>query len=81
MSIAPGMRGGPDTAEVLAFMEAMAAGRLPFTIVEGGDGPEQLELVCGFLGCDVHPFNPLLAALPRCFPSARRSRRVTRSAS
>ena len=21
--------------------------------------------MCGFLGCDVHPFNPLLAALPR----------------
>ena len=68
MSIAPGMRGGPDTAEVLAFMEAMVAGRLPFTIVEGGDGPERLELVCGFLGCDVHPFNPLLAALPRVLP-------------
>jgi AraC-like DNA-binding protein len=65
MSMAPGMRGGPDIAEVLAFMEAMGAGRLPFTIVEGGDGPERLELVCGFLGCDVHPFNPLLAALPR----------------
>jgi AraC-like DNA-binding protein len=65
MSMAPGMRGGSDTAEVLAFMEAMVAGRLPFTIVEGGDGPERLELVCGFLGCDVHPFNPLLAALPR----------------
>ncbi|MET0850177.1 MAG: AraC family transcriptional regulator [Candidatus Rokuibacteriota bacterium] len=68
MSMAPGMRGGPDTAEVLAFMQAMVAGRLPFTIVEGGDGPERLELVCGFLGCDVHPFNPLLAALPRVLP-------------
>jgi AraC-like DNA-binding protein len=65
MSIAPGMRGGPDTAEVLAFMGQMVAGRLPFTITEGGSGPEQLGLVCGFLGCDVHPFNPLLAALPR----------------
>jgi AraC-like DNA-binding protein len=64
MSIARGMRGGPDTAEVLAFMGQMAAGRLPFTITEGGSGPERLGLVCGFLGCDVHPFNPLLAALP-----------------
>jgi AraC-like DNA-binding protein len=40
-------------------------GRLPFAVAEGGGGPEQLGLVCGFLGCDVHPFNPLLAALPR----------------
>ena len=65
MSIAPGMRGGPDPAEVLAFMGQMVTGRLPFTVAEGGGGREQLGLVCGFLGCDVHPFNPLLAALPR----------------
>lgn len=65
MSMAPGMRGGPDIAEVLAFMKEMVAGRLPFAIAEGGGGPEQMSLVCGFLGCDVHPFNPLLAALPR----------------
>jgi AraC-like DNA-binding protein len=65
MSIVEAMRGGPDRAEVLAFMRQMAAGRLPFTVAEGGGGPERLGLVCGFLGCDVHPFNPLLAALPR----------------
>jgi AraC-like DNA-binding protein len=65
MSIAPGMRGGPSPAEVLAFMGQMVTGRLPFAVAEGGGGPEQLGLVCGFLGCDVHPFNPLLAALPR----------------
>jgi AraC-like DNA-binding protein len=65
MSSGPGQRGGPDTAEVLAFMEGMAAGRLPFTVAEGGGGPDRLGLVCGFLGCDMHPFNPLLAALPR----------------
>jgi AraC-like DNA-binding protein len=65
MSIAPGMRGGPDTAEVLMFMRQIVAGRLPFTIAEGGGGPEHLGLVCGFLSCDLHPFNPLLAALPR----------------
>ena len=65
MSIAPGMRGGPSPAEVLAFMGQMVTGRLPFAVTEGGGGPEQLGLVCGFLGCDVHPFNPLLTALPR----------------
>ena len=65
MSIAPNARGGPDPAEVLAFMGEMVVGRLPFAIVEDGGGSERLGLVCGFLGCDVHPFNPLLATLPR----------------
>jgi AraC-like DNA-binding protein len=30
-----------------------------------GGGCEQATVVCGFLGCDAKPFNPLLAALPR----------------
>jgi AraC-like DNA-binding protein len=28
-------------------------------------GRERTTVVCGFLGCDVKPFNPLLASLPR----------------
>lgn len=68
MSIAAGMRGGPNPAEVLAFMAEMVAGRLPSAVVEEGGGPEQLGLVCGFLGCDARPFNPLLTALPRLLP-------------
>jgi AraC-like DNA-binding protein len=65
MSAPDGLRGGPEPAEVLGFLAAMSAGRLPFTVAEGGGGRERLQLVCGFLGCDVRPFNPLLAALPR----------------
>ena len=65
MSTTPGPPAGPDRKAVLAFMRQMAAGQLPFTIIEGGPGPERLHLVCGFLGCDVRPFNPLLATLPR----------------
>jgi AraC-like DNA-binding protein len=65
MSTGPGARGGPGTAEILAFMREMAAGRLPFTVREDGGGSERLHLVCGFLGCDIRPFNPLLATLPR----------------
>ena len=65
MSTTPGPPAGPDRKAVLAFMRQMAAGQLPFTITEGGTGPERLHLVCGFLGCDVRPFNPLLATLPR----------------
>jgi AraC-like DNA-binding protein len=65
MATAPEVRGGPPPAEVLAFMRQMAAGELPFTVREGGGGRDRLRLVCGFLGCDVRPFNPLLGALPR----------------
>lgn len=37
-------------------------------------------LVCGFLGCDVRPFNPLVAALPRVLhlPASRAGDWVTR---
>ncbi len=49
----------------LAFFREMAAGRLPFVVQEGGGGPERAQFVCGFLGCDVRPFNPLLEMLPR----------------
>lgn len=31
----------------------------------GGSRPRDTSFVCGFLGCDLRPFNPLLAALPR----------------
>jgi AraC-like DNA-binding protein len=30
-----------------------------------GGGSDRATIVCGFLGCDARPFNPLLAALPR----------------
>ncbi len=39
-------------------------GNLPFVVTEGGDGSERLQLVCGFLGCDALPFNPVLTTLP-----------------
>jgi AraC-like DNA-binding protein len=64
MSIARGMRGGPDRREILQFFEQMAAGQLPFTVREGGGGVERLDIICGFLGSDARPFNPLLEALP-----------------
>jgi hypothetical protein len=40
--------------------------RLPYSF-RNGDGPESYHIVCGFLGCDSRPFNPVLAALPRQF--------------
>jgi len=35
------------------------------TVRLDGGGEERATIVCGFLGCDAKPFNPLLAALPR----------------
>lgn len=54
-----------NAAEMLQFFGDMAAGRLPFIVTEGGGGDPPAQFVCGFLGCDAHPFNPLLAAMPR----------------
>jgi len=51
----------------LEFFRAMAAGQLPVVVPEGGGGggAERARFMCGFLGCDARPFNPLLATLPR----------------
>ncbi|HKZ07438.1 MAG TPA: AraC family transcriptional regulator [Methylomirabilota bacterium] len=65
MSIGRDRGRGPEAAEVMDFMRAMSQGRLPFRVVEGGAGSDRLRLVCGFLSCDVRPYNPLLATLPR----------------
>jgi AraC-like DNA-binding protein len=53
---------GPAT---VAFLREMAAGRLPFAVEEGGGGEARTRYVCGYLGCDMRPFNPVLDALPR----------------
>lgn len=39
--------------------------RYPNTIKVGKGAGAQATFVCGFLGCDLRPFNPLLSALPR----------------
>jgi len=65
LSSAPGRVGEQPLDAGLTFFRMLAAGQLPRTIVEGGGGPERVSLVCGFLGCDVLPFNPILATLPR----------------
>jgi AraC-like DNA-binding protein len=55
----------PAPERALAFMTGLAAGQLPLQVEDGGGGSERMSMVCGFLGCDVRPFNPLLATLPR----------------
>ena len=61
VSSTPGMRGSPS------FDAFRAAGQAPFplSVSLGGGGADGAELICGFLGCDARPFNPLLATLPR----------------
>ena len=66
LSSTPGMRAEPD----LSIFERDAA-PLPLVFERGGGGPERAHLVCGFLGCDERPYNPLLMALPRPFTSRR----------
>lgn len=53
-----------DLAE--QFLRGMMTGKLPFVFRDGASDPDgRLTVVCGFLGCDVRPFNPLVATLPR----------------
>ncbi len=70
ISSAPGMRAPMEPA----FFFGPRTEQLPFALVfDGIDGPRPATpgenypttLVCGFLGCDLRPFNPLIAALPR----------------
>ena len=51
--------------EALEFFRAMAAGEMAPLVVEGAGGAPEAQFICGFLGCDLKPFNPVLAALPR----------------
>jgi len=70
VSSAPGLRA---PAHAQAYFDRRKEPR-PFTLhldvseVDAGTPPagaSDTVLVCGFLGCDLRPFNPLIAALPR----------------
>ena len=58
MSSAPGVIVDKD-------LYRASPGRHPETQVLGPAGARDTAFVCGFLGCDARPFNPLLASLPR----------------
>jgi AraC-like DNA-binding protein len=68
MSSEPGMR-GPLDDEALRGRPS----RFPMVVRKDGGGAERTEIVCGFLGCDARPFNPLLTALPRTIHLPRRA--------
>lgn len=72
ISSAPGMRAEP----ALDFLFQPRAEQLPFMLQQGTLDPAtacsasepavaETSVLCGFLGCDRRPFNPLLSSLPR----------------
>ncbi|GLQ57298.1 cupin [Devosia nitrariae] len=65
MLSSPGQAPEFDAGETMEYLRDMAAGKLPFVSREGGGGEPHCEFVCGFLGCDMRPFNPVLSTLPR----------------
>jgi len=63
LSSAPGLRGAQDVSRYRAPSEL----ELPISITMGGGTAESAGFVCGFLGCDARPYNPLLGSLPQVF--------------
>lgn len=62
MSSAPDVS-APGPVDLAPF----AVHRAPVRLRTGGDGDPETILVCGFIGCDARPFEPLLDCLPRMF--------------
>ncbi len=61
LSSTPGLRRSPD----MSLYRWPSDGQLPISISVGTAQTEAAHFVCGFLGCDARPYNPLLSALPR----------------
>jgi AraC-like DNA-binding protein len=61
LSSTPGLRRTPD----MTLYRMPADGKLPISISMGAPHGDAVHFVCGFLGCDARPYNPLLTALPR----------------
>ncbi|HEV7606723.1 MAG TPA: AraC family transcriptional regulator [Steroidobacteraceae bacterium] len=61
MATTPGMRQTPE----MSMYRLPDTGHMPVKISVGTEGGEPAHFVCGFLGCDSRPYNPLLTALPR----------------
>jgi len=53
-----------DIDTSIDFFKSMHGGEIPAVVTDGGPGPEKSNLICGFLGCNIGPFNPLLSTLP-----------------
>jgi hypothetical protein len=62
LSSAPRMRAAPDLS---VYRQVIAGPALPFRPEPSSGGLDKARLLCGFLGCDDRPSNPLLEALLR----------------
>ncbi len=60
LSTSPRKVGDQPVEVSRGFFRQLAAGELPLTIRDGGGGPGGVSVICGFLGCDALPFNPIL---------------------
>jgi hypothetical protein len=73
MSSAPGMRAQHEDSDDWVFATRNDPKPIPVTYHRGVLRPgaempveeARAVLICGFIGCDLRPFNPLIAALPR----------------
>jgi AraC-like DNA-binding protein len=65
LASAPGLHSDMSQEAALEFFRMVAGGELPFAMTQGAGGPDRTRILCGFLGSDTLPFNPVLAALPR----------------
>jgi AraC-like DNA-binding protein len=57
--------GAADAAAMRGLLAGVADGSIAASFSSGPADAERTRFVCGFLGCDAPPFNPLLEALPR----------------
>jgi AraC-like DNA-binding protein len=60
LSSSPGQRGEVNMGMYYRPIDQ----NLPFAIIHGGTGDDRTRFICGYLGLDAKPFNPLLSALP-----------------
>jgi AraC-like DNA-binding protein len=56
--------GAADIKQLAGLLAGVASGALPAAFRFGPEGSPRTRFVCGFLGCDPRPFDPLLRALP-----------------
>ena len=70
--------GPADAAAMRGLLAGVADGSIPASLSRGPADAERTRFVCGFLGCDAPPFNPLLQALPRMLVVRRSSGRLER---
>jgi len=67
VSSEPGLSAGPVEVQ----LDPDSRTPLPLPVRLGARTGAQCQVICGFLGCEVGPFNPLLTALPRRMLVAR----------